>query len=80
MKKLRLWFRYDARWWWQRRREAALLWLVSRLPREIVYRSTIRLWVHATTGPWSHEEVTAVTIDQALKRWKSSRILLDSPA
>lgn len=59
-------------WLVDRRAEKLLLWFVDLLPKEIVYRATIRLWAHATTGRWGNTEVTSLSIDEALKRWWQS--------
>jgi hypothetical protein len=43
---------------------------VSRvLPRPLVYWCGIRLWHHATSGKWSGDDLTTMTMDTALGRW-----------
>lgn len=43
--------------------------IVRRLPRRVVYFAAIRLWAHATTGPWSDTVVGELEIGEALTRW-----------
>lgn len=57
-------------WRIDRPAENLLLWFVGILPREIVYRATIRLWAHGTSGQWGHTSPMELTIDEALKRWQ----------
>ena len=40
------------------------------LPRRVVYWCAIRLGVHATVGPYSTQETPALTLADALKRWR----------
>ena len=44
--------------------------IVNHLPKSIIYRSTIRLGVNATTGKWSNQIVPELTFMDALKRWE----------
>lgn len=44
--------------------------IANRLPRRVVYWATIRVGVHATTGPWSDCEVPGVTLPEILTRWE----------
>ena len=39
------------------------------LPRKIVYWCAIRVWAHATTGPYGNTEAPAVTCSTAIERW-----------
>lgn len=50
-------------------RERLARYVAWRLPRLLVYWCGMRLFVHATGGPWSHEESTGVTVTEALARW-----------
>lgn len=46
-------------------------WLAFKLPKNLVYHSTIRAWAHATTCPSGRgENVWDTTVDNALKRWE----------
>lgn len=51
-------------------REEIAQWVASKLPRSIVYFSTIRLFAHATTGKWSSQIVSDLTVLEALNRWE----------
>ena len=44
------------------------------LPRCIVNWALIRAWAHATTGPWSDEEVSSVTASEMIKRWEKETV------
>lgn len=63
-------------WWLLRRyqfsrwRDAFWRGVAYRLPRKVVYWATIRLMVHATTGPWSHQIVPELEPGEALTRWE----------
>lgn len=46
-------------------------WLAYRLPRDVVYFATIRLWAEATTGKLKDVESPSVTVADALKAWES---------
>lgn len=58
-------FRYEA----HKLRERALMKLVWALPREVAYRAAIRVWAHATTGPYGSTVANELTVDEALRRW-----------
>ena len=45
-------------------------WLVWHMPRRLVYWAAIRLAVDATTGNYSTQEVPALTVTDALQRWR----------
>jgi hypothetical protein len=45
-------------------------WLADRLPRKLVGAAAIRMFVHATTGEYSSQEVPSTTIMEALNRWE----------
>lgn len=53
-----------------KRQEAALRWLVWRLPRGLVYWCYIRVGVHATTGRYGDTIVPELPMMEALKRWE----------
>lgn len=40
------------------------------LPRWLVYWCAIRVWAHASTGPFGHEEAPGMTMDTCLQRWQ----------
>jgi len=40
------------------------------LPRKLVYWCAVRVGAHATQGPYSNQEVPALTFMDALKRWE----------
>ena len=46
------------------------LWFVWKLPRWVVYYSTIRLISNATCGVYSNELVPELKAMEALKRWE----------
>lgn len=50
-------------------KERLWLWLVWKLPRELVYWCAIRLMSHATAGDYSHVVTPEVTVIEALERW-----------
>lgn len=52
-----------------RRWEKFLIWFVWKLPRSVVYWSAIRVAAHATTGPYSNQNVPELTAMDALQRW-----------
>jgi hypothetical protein len=45
-------------------------WIVWRLPRWMVYWSTIRLLAHATQGKYGNQIVPDLLAMDALKRWE----------
>lgn len=47
-------------------------WLAWKLPKKLVYWACIRVFAHATTGKYSHQNVVALTFSEALGRWRSS--------
>jgi len=47
-------------------------WAAWHLPRALIYCAGLRLWTHATSGPWSHERYD-VTLETALRRWREAR-------
>jgi len=53
--------------------ERMIQWLVWRMPRSLVEAATIRMWAHATSGPWSGTVAPEVTVDAALRRWAKRR-------
>ena len=44
--------------------------LAAILPRKLVYYAVIRLWGYATTGKYGNTEVPAITIDEAVRRFR----------
>lgn len=48
-------------------------WIANHLPRRLVYWCGIRMMAHATTGPYGHLEVPAVTGPEMLVRWAIPR-------
>lgn len=50
-------------------KEKALLAIVWKLPKSIVYWCSIRLGVNATTGEYSNQIVPDLNFIDALKRW-----------
>jgi hypothetical protein len=67
--KLRNWYRYSFKYWVSKKHENSLLWVVSHLPREVVYRSAIRVAANATTGAYSNQIVPELNFMDALDRW-----------
>lgn len=63
-------------WWmgWRQKTltEKLVVWLAWHLPRSVVSWCVIRVWAHATTGPYSLDEPTGVDVFTALKRWDLS--------
>ena len=53
-----------------RLRERAAMALAWRLPRWLVYWASVRLGAAATVGRYSETEVPALTMLEALDRWK----------
>jgi hypothetical protein len=52
--------------------ERAALFVAFRLaPRWLAYWCAIRVWAHGTTGPYGTTEASALTLDEALRRWQS---------
>lgn len=63
--RLRTGVRYHAR----RQGDAAIRWVVWRLPRRVVMWAAYRVIANATTGPWRNQEVPALTAMDAIERW-----------
>jgi hypothetical protein len=53
-----------------RRRYPLAMHLSAILPRCVVYYAVIRAWAEATSGQWSHEDVTGVMASDIVKRWE----------
>lgn len=51
-------------------KEKAIMWVVWKLPRSIVYWCAIRLMAHATQGNYGNTEVPALPAMEALQRWR----------
>lgn len=49
--------------------DSLAMWVAWHLPRAIVYWCAIRVGCHATQGEWSGEDVPALLMMDALKRW-----------
>lgn len=56
-------------WRWNRVTEKFWSKLAWAVPRQLAYWCTIRLGAHATQGEYSNQEVPALTLADALKRW-----------
>jgi len=39
------------------------------MPARFVVWCSIRVWAHGTQGKWSNQDVTTLTVTEALKRW-----------
>lgn len=63
------WYRWVFKYEVHRKQERLLLWFVSRLPREVVYRACIRVGADATTGAYSNQIVPELTFFEAIERW-----------
>lgn len=50
-------------------------WIVWKLPKKIIYWSSIRLIAHATTGKYSNQVVPELTAMDALGRWEKNHDL-----
>lgn len=50
--------------------EALTVRLAWMVPRRLAYWCTIRVAAHATQGPYSRQEVPALRMMDALKRWE----------
>lgn len=64
--------------WVLRERKRRLLerlafWAAWHVPRWLVYFAAIRLWAHATTGPYGDTEAPAITVAEAIDRWEVPR-------
>ncbi len=49
--------------------ERLTMWFAWQLPRRLAYWCTIRVVAHATTGPYSSQDVPELKAMDALKRW-----------
>jgi hypothetical protein len=58
------------KWKISRMSEKALLFVVWKLPRKLVYWCAIRVMAHATQGQYGNQEVPALLAMDALKRWE----------
>lgn len=47
-------------------------WLAWKLPRPLAYWACVRVMAHATVGPYSHQVVPELTVEDTLKRWEAS--------
>ena len=59
------------RWRLPKWKEKVQIWVAWHLPRWVVYWATVRCGVHGTTGQYSHQEVPALTVGTALRRWRN---------
>lgn len=44
-------------------------WIAWRLPRRLVYWSSVRLMTYGTVGKYGTQKPNQLTIDEALRRW-----------
>ena len=62
---------YSARLFLRHSLPHRVAWAIAwRLPRRVVNLAAVRVWSAATTGEWSGEDATRVTLDEALRRWE----------
>jgi predicted AAA+ superfamily ATPase len=47
-------------------------WLSYKLPKELVYFASIRMWARATTGEYSSDDATTITMSDAIKAWEKN--------
>ena len=47
-------------------------WLADRLPKKLVYFTTIRLLIFATTGEYSNTNTESIRAITTLRRWKKT--------
>jgi hypothetical protein len=45
-------------------------WVADKMPRWLVGWCLIRAWLNATTGEYSNQDVTTVTMEQVIRRWE----------
>lgn len=65
-------------WWWhisintyKYTMDEFWRWLAFKLPKRLVYHSTIRTWAHATTcSSGCKENACDTTMDNAIRRWE----------
>lgn len=50
-------------------RERIVSWLCARLPLDVVYWCHVRVVAYATTGSYSDQDVSALLVQDAAKRW-----------
>ena len=48
------------------------IWIVDRLPEWIIYYSLVRAGINASTGKYSNQVVTELTLIDVMKRWEVS--------
>jgi hypothetical protein len=53
-------------------KEKIIMWIVWRLPKWMVYWSTIRLFAHATQGEYGTTIVPELKAMDALQRWETA--------
>lgn len=58
------------RYWLERKLEAVTMWVAWHVPRSVAYWCTIRLGAHATGSKYPTQEVPALTVADALQRWR----------
>ena len=49
--------------------EKIVIWIAWLLPRRLVYWCAVRLMANGTMGEYSKQEVPALLVSDALKRW-----------
>lgn len=44
-------------------------WIANKLPRQVIYYTLIRAYVHATSGKWKNQLIDSLTPITVLQRW-----------
>ncbi len=60
-------------YYWRKVKERFLMWLVWKLPSDVIMWSALRLVAYATTGKYGTTIVPELTAMDALKRWGDDR-------
>jgi len=43
--------------------------IAAHLPKRVIYQAAIRIWSHGTTGQYSNQEASSLTVFEAVARW-----------
>jgi len=58
------------RWKLMNPKMRAKMWIVDHLPRWVIYYAIARAGVYASTGKYSGQDVSVLSLIDAMKRWE----------
>jgi len=50
--------------------EKVVMFLINISPKSVIYFCVIRMWAKTTTGKYGNTDITKITVDEMLRRWK----------